>query len=444
MRKVKVKNLTLYLGFLIYQRGFPSLGLVDPLTAIVASFLLLGVMLYRRVNLGITLNATAIFMALLALDWREIPSTVYASVNPMTIEGRLTISVVFATFGIMWLSQLYKETGIIKQLSESLSRIIRNSKIVSSLLPAVIGLLPVAGGALMSAPIVDAEAEKLKLKPEKKAYINIWFRHIVLPVYPLSLFLIITVALTGTTIVSVVLRQIPIVVAMIIIGYLIGFWKVSNQTEETEGKAKNDLKAETKVFLKTFSPIMATIVAAVFIGVLSYNLPRTGVDVLIATFLGLMVLALVSKSSLKAFVNPLKESVIYDVTCATYGAFLLRNVMSAAEISEIFKPLVASGRVDTTLLLVVIPTVLGFLIGSPSGGVAISVSMLGGILTFSPKTAVLIYMGAYLGYVVAPTHLCFTFTAEYFKSSIGKIYKYLVPSFIGTFAAVMLFYFLPF
>lgn len=417
---------------------------MDPLTAIVVSFCLLGVMLYKRVNLGITLNLTAILLALFALDWWEIPNIIYASVNPLTLEGQLTLSVVLATFGIMWLSQLYKETGFIKNLSESLSKVIKNSKIVSSVLPAVVGLLPVAGGALMSAPIVDSEAEKLKLKPEKKAYINIWFRHIILPVYPLSLFLIITVALTGTTIASVILRQIPIVTVMIIIGYLTSFWKISNPKTETENRAKNYLRSEVKAFLKAFSPILATIVAAIFVGILNYNLSKRGVDVLIATFLGLIVLVVISNSSFKALANPLRNWVVYDVTCATYGAFLLRNVMNAAGISEIFTPLVTSGNIDTSLLLTVVPTVLGFLTGSPSGGVAISISMLGGILTFSPKTAVLIYMGAYLGYVIAPTHLCFTFTADYFKSPLRKVYKYLIPSFIGTFAAVLLLYFLPF
>lgn len=417
---------------------------MDPLTAVVFSFVFLGFMLYRRVNLGITLNSTAILMALLALDWWEIPSTVYASVNPLTLEGQLTLSVVLATFGIMWLSQLYKETSVIKELSERLSRIIRNSKIVSSVLPAVVGLLPVAGGALMSAPIVDSEAEKLRLKPEKKAYINIWFRHIVLPVYPLSLFLIITAALTRTTIVSVILRQIPIVAVMIIIGYVAGFWKVASPKNEKGIRGKNELNAETKAFLKAFSPIMTTIVAAVFVGLLNYNLSRRGVDVLIATFLGLIVLAVISKSSPMALANPLKNLVIYDVTCATYGAFLLRNVMNAVGISEIFKPIVASGSIDTAVLLTAVPTVLGFLTGSPSGGVAISISIFGGILTFSPKTAALIYMGTYLGYIIAPTHLCFTFTADYFKSPLGKIYKYLIPSFIGTLIAVLLLYFLPF
>lgn len=158
------------------------MGLVDPLTAVIIAFCFLGVMLYKRINLGIALNATAIILALLALDWGEIPKIIYASVNPSALEGQLAISVVIATFRIMWLSELYKKTSVIRDLSESLSRIVKNSKIVLSVLPTILGLLPVAGGALMSAPIVELEAEKLKMKAEKKAYVNVWFRHLIPPI----------------------------------------------------------------------------------------------------------------------------------------------------------------------------------------------------------------------------------------------------------------------
>ncbi|MEM2946890.1 MAG: hypothetical protein QXN96_01475, partial [Candidatus Bathyarchaeia archaeon] len=98
-------------------------------------------MLYKRVNLGITLNATAALLALLSLDWWSIPGIVFATVNPLKSEGVLAISVILATFGIMWLSQLYKETGEIARLSESLSRLVKNPKIVLGVLPAVIGFL---------------------------------------------------------------------------------------------------------------------------------------------------------------------------------------------------------------------------------------------------------------------------------------------------------------
>jgi hypothetical protein len=417
------------------------LGFVDPLAAIIASFCFLGIMLYKRVNLGITLNATALLLALLALEWQKIPKIVYATVDYSTYEGQLAIATILATFGIMLLSQLYKETGVINRLSESLSRIIKNPKIMSSVLPAVIGFLPVAGGALMSAPLVDSEAEKLKLKNEKKAYVNLWFRHTIFPVYPLSQVLIITAALTETTVPSIIVRQIPVVIVMIIVGYITGFWKVSNTKSEKNPEKVNGLNSDFKTFSVAFSPILMTIVAVVALDLVVFGLSKQGFDVLIATFAGLAVLIIIAKPSLQIFAKPFKSLGIYGITFASYGAFFLRNTMVAAGISEIFKPLVVNGSVDIILLLTVVPAALGFLTGSPSGGIAISVSILAGTLTFfSPKTAALIYISTYLGYTIAPTHLCFQFTADYFKCSLGKVYKYLIPSFLISFTTALLIY----
>jgi integral membrane protein (TIGR00529 family) len=391
-------------------------------------------MLYKRVNLGITLNATALFFAFLAVDWIQIPHVIY-----QTATDPLTISTTFATFGIMWLSQLYKETGVIKNLSESLGKIIRNPKIILSVLPAVIGFLPVSGGALMSAPLVDSEAAKLKMKPEKKAYVNLWFRHTIFPVYPLSQPLILTAALTMVAMPLLILRQIPVVLIMIVVGYVIGFWKISQQkSKDPQSKMNSHLKD----FLIAFSPILTTIVAAIVLNLVYFGEFKTGFDILIATFIGLIALIAISKSSFRVSVKPLKSWGIYGVTFAAAGAFLLRNSMDAGGISNIFKTFVANGSLDIIVLLTVVPAILGLITGSPSGGVAIAVSILTGILSFSPKVAALIYISAYLGYTVAPTHLCFQFTADYFKCSLSKMYKYVIPSFLVSFAAALLVYFL--
>jgi len=418
------------------------LGFLEPLTAIIVSFCFLGALLYKRVNLGITLNATALLLALLALNWQEIPTIILATTDYQTVDGRLAISVVLATFGIMLLSQLYKETRFINRLSESLSRIIKNPKAVLSVLPAVIGFLPVAGGALMSAPLVDSEAEKLKLKPEKKAYINLWFRHTIFPVYPISLVLIMTAALTGITVPAIIARQIPVVLVMIVVGYVIGFWKVSNPKNK-ETSTKESTNSSVKTFLIAFSPILATIIAAVGVELVGFDLSQQGFDVLIATIVGIIVLTVISKLNFQVFAKPFKSWGIYGITLAAYGAFLLRNVMKAAGISAIFKTFVANGSLGILLLLTVIPALLGFLTGSPTGGISISVPILLDVLSFfSAKTAALLYMSVYMGYVIAPTHLCFAFTADYFKCSLGKVYKYVIPSFLATFITALLIYFL--
>jgi len=419
-----------------------KLGLIEPLPAIIISFCFLGVMLLKRANLAITLNGTALLLALLALDWTQIPMVIYKTTDLQMDEGRLGASIVLATFGVMLLSQLYKETGLINRLSQSLSKLIKNPKIIMCTLPAVIGLLPVAGGALMSAPLVDSEAEKLGMSAEKKAYVNLWFRHTVFPVYPLSQVLIITAALTSTTVPEIISRQIPVVIVMIIVGYFLGFWKTRKfQTEKIE-EPKNNMGSNIGQLLIVFLPILATIVVAVSLGVAGSDLSKQGFDVLIATLVGIVVLILVSRMHLKTFAKPFKSWGIYSVTMAAYGAFFLRNVMNTAGVSQMFQAYATNGNVNTLLLLTLVPAVLGFLMGSPSGGVAISASVMAGLVSFSPATSSLLYMSAYLGYTVAPTHLCFTFTADYFKCPISKVYKYVIPSFLITFAATLLVYFL--
>jgi len=415
------------------------LGLIDPSVAFVVSLCFLLVMLYKRVNLGITLNATALLLALLSLDWQDIPTIIYQATTDV-----LTVAVVFATFGIMLLSQLYKETKVINNLSESVSRMINNPRIVASVLPAVIGLLPVAGGALMSAPLVDSEAEKLGLKPEKKAYVNVWFRHTIFPVYPLSQVLIVTSALTGIAIPLIMARQVPVVVVMVIVGYLIGFWKVPHLEKGKNLNLRNSsaLDADLKRFLIAFSPILATIIVVVGVDGISPSLAGQGLDVSVATLAGIFLLIMIAKPNIHVLAKPLKRWEVYGITAAAFGAFLLRKVTIAAGISEIFRTLVISGSVDVILMLTAVPALLGFITGSPSGGVAISVPILAGLLTFSPSTVALLYMSAYLGYLIVPTHLCFVFTVDYFKCSMSRLYRDVIPSFIITFVMALLVYFL--
>ncbi|NIV44707.1 DUF401 family protein, partial [Candidatus Bathyarchaeota archaeon] len=280
------------------------MGIVEPLVAFVVSFLFLGVMVYKRVGLGITLTFTATAFSLLSLD-----SNIIADVFWETMSDSITISLLLATFGIMLLSQLYKETQFAEMLSQSLSEILKNSKLVVSVLPAIVGLLPVPGGALMSAPMVEAEADKLALKKDRQTYVNIWFRHTIFPIYPMSSFFLLAVALTGVSVVSLITRQMPVVVAMVILGFLIGFWRVASVRHEP---SKDGLGTNFKVLLKAFAPILVMILAIV-----AFNIVRAGeafnpfvipidatYDVSIAALFGLVGILLIAKPRLDTLLRP--------------------------------------------------------------------------------------------------------------------------------------------
>ena len=398
----------------------------NPLLVFAVSIALFVVLMYRRVGLGVSLTVAAFLMSLLSLG---ISGT--GTVLLETCIDPVTLTLVFASFFIMFLSRLYKETGLVNVLTRSLGGFIKNSKVTVSLLPAVIGLLPVAGGALMSAPMVEAEADKLGLDESKKTYINIWFRHAILPVYPISQFLILTAALTETSIDALIARQALVVTVMIIIGYFIGLRKTQvAKTDNTEAEANP--KANLKGLLYSFLPIIITIILAAALNV----------NIAIATLAGVITILIITKTKLTAFQKILKNKAIWEVTLAAFGALLLRNVTLASGASDILGSALANMNLSGIIVLSIVPAVLGFLLGSPSGAVALSVPILAETVTFIPKNASLLYISAYLGYLSAPTHLCLVFTAQYFKTSISKSYKYLIPSIIVSIIAALITYLL--
>lgn len=396
----------------------------NPLLVFAVSIILFLVLLYRKIGLGISLTAAAFLMSLLSLG---IDGT--ATVLLETCRDQTTLSLVFASFFIIIMSILYKEMGLVDDLTRSLGGFIKNSKIIVSVLPAVIGLMPVAGGALMSAPMVDAEADKLGLDDSKKTFINIWFRHAIIPVYPVTQFIILTAALTQTGIDELIIRQVLVVIVMIAVGYFIGLRKT--QPQKTDNiETETNQKANLKLLLTSFLPIIITV----------FLTAALNIDIAVATLAGVITIFAITKTKATVFKKTLKNRAVWEVTLAAFAAMLLKNVTVASGASEIIGTTLANANMPAIILLSVVPAALGFLMGSPSAAVALSVPILAETVVFIPETAGLLFISAYLGYMIAPTHLCLVFTAQYFKSSINRSFKYLIPATVISMVAALIIY----
>jgi len=412
------------------------LGLIDPLTALVISLGLLVLMLIKRLRLGIALNITAIALALLSVDVQNVPRALYSGLDPLTIDGQLALSITATSFGIMLLSQLYKDSGTMDLLNKSLENILRSPKTILMVTPAVIGLLPVAGGALMSAPVVDVEGDKLGLSKSKKVYVNLWFRHLIFLVYPLSPQFIIAIALAGITSVALFSMTVPAVIFMAIVGYISSFRGVR---APLEGGWPSRRTLSSEGLTRALAPIAVSIAGAMALGLLSRELGRRGLDVLVAVAMGLVTLITTTRTAVESLPNALRSPTIYDITLATFGAFLLRSAISASGLPEALKGLMPNGN-PSSLLLVAISTLCGFCLGSASGGLAVSLSIFKDVVSASSREVALTYMAACLGYTVSPLHLCLLFTADYFKADLKEVYKVTLPSFAVSLATVTALY----
>ncbi|MFY9494416.1 MAG: DUF401 family protein, partial [Limnochordia bacterium] len=103
----------------------------------------------------------------------------------------LTIQLVAAVLLISGLGRVMKENGDLELAVSSLVSLVPRPKLLTMLLPAVIGTINVTGGAIMSAPMVEENGKALGLDRTSQAAVNLFFRHIAYFVYPLHTSLII-------------------------------------------------------------------------------------------------------------------------------------------------------------------------------------------------------------------------------------------------------------
>jgi len=164
------------------------------------------------------------------------------------------------------------------------------------------------------------------------------------------------------------------------------------------------------------------------------------IDVAVSTLAGVITILAITKTKTAVIQKTLKNKAVWEVTLAAFAAMLLKNVTVASGASEILGNALANTNTDGIILLSLVPAVLAFLIGSTSGAIALSVPILAETVAFTSANASLLYISAYLGYMIAPTHLCLVFTAQYFKAPINRSFKYLLPATIVSMISALITY----
>ena len=89
-------------------------------------------------------------------------------------------------------------------------------------LPALMGVLIVPGGALLSAPFIDEIGEEMKIPAPRRAAINLVFRHIAMFILPFSTgLLVISAALPEINISKLIFLNLFYVIPTTFVGYFL-------------------------------------------------------------------------------------------------------------------------------------------------------------------------------------------------------------------------------
>lgn len=161
------------------------------LLAVALAFGLMLILLRKNVNFGVTMLITSATLCVVA---GIAPLTVF-NVIKTTFTSEKNITTLLVVFTVSILGGLCGRYGILTKVVDSQQDIIPNTKVVIMLIPAIIGLLVMPGGAILSAPFVDSVGDQIGISQPRKAAINLVFRHVAMMCMPFSTSVLLAISM---------------------------------------------------------------------------------------------------------------------------------------------------------------------------------------------------------------------------------------------------------
>lgn len=344
------------------------------------------------------------------------------------LTSRETFNVIGIILLVLYLGNLLRMKGNFKKMVDSLKNLVPEPRLILALPPAFIGLLPMIGGALMSAPIVEEAGRRWKLTPALKTFLNYWFRHIWEYSWPLYINLIIASAILQIPIKRISYVQFPFTILAVLLGLIILFIRVPHLPKE-----RNDQSFLSSLFSLFFS-IWPILLAIILVFIFKFSL-----------LLSLAVVTFLTQVFFRMNIQERFKIIWKSISIKT--VFLLASVMMFKRILEVSGALNSLTRVfepegtSAYLLLFLVPFFLGLLTGVNHAYVGIAFPILLPILGKGDPDMVLVmfaYVSGFVGILLSPTHFCLVLTLDYFKANLRDVYKILIWPCLIVFSAAFL------
>lgn len=364
------------------------------------------------VSQGISLSYAVSTAAVLIAATMGLSPTELFSLTGKVLVDHLTLDVIVAVVVIGWLGALMNESGSLHQSSRLLQQLVGDFRVVAAVIPMIVGVLMVPGGAILSAPSVKLLTENMNLRPSRQAAINLVFRHVGQIAFPASASLLMLTSMAGVSLARQILYQLPLAAVIGLVAFQCYFapekcviQRVTNRRERL--CLLKNLLAET-------SPIL------IILGI--FTLTK---QISLALGLGTAWAFIQHRFSFKEALSifPFRSS--FENALLVASTLLIRAILQhqlAKEASVL--PVLRTSFIP--LVILIVPCLVGFFAGSVMASVSLMTPLLlplAGTHANLHVFCALVFMSAFAGYMVSPIHLCLSLTAKYYNVSLREIYQ---------------------
>lgn len=403
---------------------------VPVLVKTIAVFIMVLVLNRSRLNLGTCLLAGALVLGV----WVGMTPYALAKSFVLNLVQFETINLIMVVGLILGISNLMEESGQLDRIVGRFGGLVRDPRTVGAVMPAVIGLLPMPGGALFSAPMVEKAFCADTLSGEKKTVVNYWFRHIWEYWWPLYPGVVLAVGLLDVEIWRFMLVMMPMTGVTVLAGIFfilrpLGMGAGPSHAVMRDGKA-------LRGFVWEIMPIIVVVAVIAVMAAITMILRAMGADVAmsggVAILPGLLAAVFwvvrtnrLTRGQLRAAFT---HRGILPMLLLVAAIMIFKGVMTDSQAVLHIRDELVAYRFPLIWIILLMPFLSGFVTGIAIGFVGTSFPL---IIPLFPQTSVVVYLSyaclaysfGYMGMMLSPVHLCFLVTKDYFGASLFHSYR---------------------
>ncbi len=382
------------------------------IVSLAVSILIIVVLVRFKVDLGVSMLAGAASLALIvgkSVGWTVVELG-RAAVEPDTLLLLARIIVIIA------LGSLAGRVGYLDRFVLGLRTFVSDNRVVVALIPAFGGLLPMPGGAMLTAPMVESAARGGNVKPEELVFISYWFRHVWEYIWPLYPGVVVAAALVQKNVSDLFFANWSATVAAIAGGALLVLRKVD--------VGKNDPSARVGSVVDLLVGVLPF--AVVIVGALVFKFE------LIAVILVVMVLmAVFEKVKPAEFLRSFRRGITFQIIALIIGVAAYKYLLESAGVISAVPAFLLKLHMPEVAVIVAVPMLVGLVTGVTLAFIGISFPLLLPLLggdSVNMELVMLAFVSGFVGCLLSPAHLCLVLTREYFGANLARVYRLLLPA----------------
>lgn len=417
-----------------------------PFLKVIGAFALMLIGIRNKLGLALSILLGGVVMGLLC--GMDLAGVSEVSMMAVSQEQFLFLAAIVGL--ILILSDAQERSGQSRRLMEALSGYLTNPRLRLIFFPALIGLLPMPGGAVFSAPMVKAVSEGMTMQDEDRAVINYWFRHVWELAWPLYPGVILTVSLAEIPVGTFISNTWPGVLAMFVLGWLFFLRPGVLVVGRTDLRTSSS-PAQWRTVLREGLPLLVAIIGAVGLETLiSKTMPGVSFEwgVIIALILAVFSIMVQNRLGVDFLIEVLRKKGLWTMLGVIVAIFMFKDIMAAAGIVEAMARS-SSGGVALFAAAFFLPFLVGMVAGINVAFVGATFPLLLGLLHtmgLQHQTVPYLVLASFAGFtgvMISPIHICFLLNCNYFGVDLAKAWRRLVaPCLLFALSGCLLFWFL--